>query len=310
MPIMKIMIGLPRSGKSTISNRLHEQKGYTVVSRDTIREIEFGNKSNMDNEEEVTKIFNSQLTYSLERKENVVIDNCNVYYKARKPFYELAKKHGYSISLEVTIVSLEELILRAQADSFPEFVIYNMIKKNDIATLEIIDKNIHNEIYEINYSCTEFSMPDYSNFEQDNINHNENLADHMLTTSKIMSQISEKYVAQKNDIKIASELHDIGKLYTKEYSLEKNTYTYYGHSNISSFILLHKLLSESKQRKELSDGNILSLFLVHYHMSKYTGIPKILQNVMDSNQKYSKWLNILNLLHKADKYRINKSGRI
>lgn len=76
-PEIIVLSGIPNSGKSTWVRTQQEVDLYEVVSRDTIREIYFPAPYiySKQNEEEVTRIFNSYLNRYVRWGRNIILDN-------------------------------------------------------------------------------------------------------------------------------------------------------------------------------------------------------------------------------------------
>ncbi len=90
---MIIMCGGPRTGKTTHVNDLIDQ-GYVPVCRDDIRRA-LGVRFKAVLESQVNKYSKVMLESLLIRGVPlIVIDECNINKKARRPLIELAKKHN------------------------------------------------------------------------------------------------------------------------------------------------------------------------------------------------------------------------
>lgn len=79
---MVLLVGRPASGKSTLTKRSFLPHGYIQVNRDTL-----GTK------EKCLKVTGQ----ALEKKQSVVVDNTNPKKEDRKPYIDLAKKHGIPV---------------------------------------------------------------------------------------------------------------------------------------------------------------------------------------------------------------------
>lgn len=133
-PEMIILIGLPRSGKSSFRKKYYIN--YACISRDNIREAEFGFKGNMENEGLVTRLFNKQLTDALNKKQNIIIDNTNMQRKYRRQFIQQAQAHGYNIKAIVIDTEYEQVIINAKKEDFPIEVIESMKNRFAIPTMD------------------------------------------------------------------------------------------------------------------------------------------------------------------------------
>ena len=74
---MVLMVGPPASGKSTLTKRFLESKGYVSVNRDTLH-----------TQEKCQKVAEE----SLKKGKSVVIDNTNPAKHVRKAYIDIAKK--------------------------------------------------------------------------------------------------------------------------------------------------------------------------------------------------------------------------
>ena len=136
-PLMIVMCGLPGAGKNHfIENSIHNYIGdHVVISRDDIREelgITTGIGTNQQ-EDSVTKIFNSRLQEALSNHQNIVINNTNIRKKYRKELIEKAKNFGYRTRIYVVCRPYEKLREARPGDTW-EIVIDRMIKNFEIPT--------------------------------------------------------------------------------------------------------------------------------------------------------------------------------
>jgi predicted kinase len=97
MKKMYMLIGLPRSGKTTFRNQLIKQKtiDLTVVSADELRMLMFNKRFDVDNEPLVwyhRKIFLRSL---MVHGKNVLIDETNTTIARRKGLFDLCEQYKY-----------------------------------------------------------------------------------------------------------------------------------------------------------------------------------------------------------------------
>lgn len=95
MNTLKMMIGLPRSGKSTWvkNNRTTE----VIVSADELRKIVYGQPFWVDGETLVWCIREMFLKSLLFQGVDIIIDETNTTFERRNSIIVLAKKYGYNI---------------------------------------------------------------------------------------------------------------------------------------------------------------------------------------------------------------------
>lgn len=77
MPKITVLIGIPCSGKSTWARNMQKYPSIRTISRDTIRANCFTQpyQYNLINEELVTRIHDTAFHYSVEKKEDIILDN-------------------------------------------------------------------------------------------------------------------------------------------------------------------------------------------------------------------------------------------
>lgn len=109
-----IMVGLPRSGKSTYADKY---KGYkAIVSADQLRYLVYGQRFWGPGEDMMWAIRKIALTMLMEQGIDIVIDETNTTAARRKPIIELARKHGYSVEAIVIGTPKKTCIARAIAE--------------------------------------------------------------------------------------------------------------------------------------------------------------------------------------------------
>lgn len=106
-PEMRVMFGLPGSGKNYKIEQNGWSERYVIISRDDIREELFGDKGCHDDEEKVTKVFNKRLMEAIERRDSIIINNTNLKMKYRKVFYDLCSIYNYKYIVDTCERPLE-----------------------------------------------------------------------------------------------------------------------------------------------------------------------------------------------------------
>lgn len=113
-PAVFIMVGLPRSGKSTYVERYKGLKA--IVSADQLRYLVYGQRFWGPGEDMMWAIRKIVLTMLMEQGIDIVIDETNTTAARRKPIIEMAKKYGYFVEAVVINTPEEVCIERAQAE--------------------------------------------------------------------------------------------------------------------------------------------------------------------------------------------------
>lgn len=95
MRTIKIMCGLPRSGKSTWikNNKTNE----VIISADDIRYLVYGQRYWQDGESLMWSIRKIILEYMMKQGLDIIIDETNITKESRKSIIKLAKKYNYYI---------------------------------------------------------------------------------------------------------------------------------------------------------------------------------------------------------------------
>lgn len=133
MKKLRVLIGMPASGKSTYALKLlQEEDNWFRVSRDDIRMTMFGTEHDPKIEGFVSKIQNMLMLKALKSNMNVVVDNCNIRASYRNDLYDLAKLNGDVLYEEVIFnTSLQDCIERNKnrARKVPEDVLVKFAKE-------------------------------------------------------------------------------------------------------------------------------------------------------------------------------------
>ena len=113
-PTVYIMVGLPRSGKSTYAKR---HKGLcAIVSADQLRYLVYGQRFWGPGEDLMWAIRKIILKMLMEQGIDIVIDETNTTVSRRKPIVDLAREYGYFVEAVVIDTPKETCIERARAD--------------------------------------------------------------------------------------------------------------------------------------------------------------------------------------------------
>ena len=108
-----ILVGLPRSGKSTwIKNNKREED--VIVSADQIRYLVYGQRFWSKGEPLTWAIREIILRMLMEQEKDIIIDECNVSPNRRKPIIDLAKLYKYEVNCIVICTATETCLQRAR----------------------------------------------------------------------------------------------------------------------------------------------------------------------------------------------------
>lgn len=89
-----LLVGIPGSGKTTLSKKLSE-KGYTTISADAIRQELYGDEAEQGDPKEVFDVFYERMDKILSSGADLVVDNTNLKAQYRQEITERAKPFGY-----------------------------------------------------------------------------------------------------------------------------------------------------------------------------------------------------------------------
>lgn len=128
MKKLVLMVGIPGSGKTTLSKMLIE-RGYAVLNADSIREELWGDATDQREASKVFEIFFKRLDDLLDLQKDIVIDNTNTNPRHREQSIVRARQKGYEdIQLWVLDVPLELCLERnkTRERQVPEDIVTKM----------------------------------------------------------------------------------------------------------------------------------------------------------------------------------------
>lgn len=118
MADLNIMVGLPRSGKSTLTEFLTKRsKQAVVVSADTLRYLVYGQRFFGKGEPLLWAVHDIVVQMLLEQGIPIIIDETNTTVKRRRKYIELANKHGYSVVCHVVTTGEGVCLERARSEN-------------------------------------------------------------------------------------------------------------------------------------------------------------------------------------------------
>ena len=146
IPTMYLMVGLPRSGKSTWINENKDRLDAIVVSNDWIRENILHAPNKKATEPAIWMITDSCMRILLSQGKNVILDGINLTKSVRRFFVDAALECGAKIVVVQMATSLEECIKRNKTDhKLPDSVIESMCCTFQYPSLDECDEIIYIE---------------------------------------------------------------------------------------------------------------------------------------------------------------------
>lgn len=266
-PFFYLMCGLPGSGKSTFAKELKAKtdriKGLNetvLLSSDELRKEMFGDENNIEHNGEVFNEMRRRTKENLKAGNNVIYDATNISSKRRTNLlqYELKNIECDKVCVYIPTIWLDCIENDKKRDrQVGREVIIRMRNQLDIPMYnegwDYIQINKENNIlrgfsmYDFDFSTLE----EYKNFlssnpllekcvgfNQNNPHHDFTLDEHMYKTYQNLLNYGADY-----KLKVASLLHDIGKVYCQTTD-EDGISHYYAHDRISAQLAVSLLKND------------------------------------------------------------------
>jgi predicted kinase len=258
-----MLMGLPASGKSTVSEDLSQQFNAEILSSDQLRKELYDNEGNQDNNQKVFEELNKRANRLLAEGKNVIYDSTNLNRKKRKHlinhvikadekiiFYlnthfntclERDKNRSRVVGREVIERMYKNLHIPVLNEGWDEvnFIYENKMVLNVLhrySLEEVLVKGLsHDELFEkLGLIIPEFN--DILNLAQDSSYHSFSVSRH---TYHVYKHILENYEGDiKTEMLWAGVFHDLGKAFCKSffnYKGEEGKYAnFLGHEYVSS----------------------------------------------------------------------------
>ena len=95
--ILLVLRGLPGCGKSTLTEDIMKKyQDAVIISNDLLRISDNTYDYNINNNNEIYRLnYSNLINYIIEKKELIIIDNCNLSFHILESYIELSNKHGY-----------------------------------------------------------------------------------------------------------------------------------------------------------------------------------------------------------------------
>ena len=118
-----ILVGLPRSGKSTIACQLQDTGNAMRLNADTIRYNMYGENYIGSLEPYVWAEFEHMYKYLLQTGINICIDNTNIKQSNRETLIKSAKEYGYKKIYEFFIDTPMETCFQRAMETGKEYLL-------------------------------------------------------------------------------------------------------------------------------------------------------------------------------------------
>lgn len=288
-----MLVGLPSSGKSTLTEQ-YKEDGFIIHSSDNLRIKLHGDLSGKNATANIFDELHKRIITDLKNGENVVYDATNLVSKRRRGFLQQIKKIDCEKVSVVVATPYNDCIDRdrKRKKKVGSEVIERMYK-----SFQIPCKQEGFDRVEIKYNVEEdfyLNLADQLQFLQ---TVNQNNSNHTMTIGNHCRAVSNTLIHSET-LRYAGLLHDFGKLFTASFKDShgrvSNQCHYYSHESVSAYDSMFYHMDRPME-------DILeSALLINYHM-----LPHTLKEDK-TIEKYKTFLseefwNKLMLLHEADK---------
>lgn len=288
-PTLKVIVGIPGSGKTTYCNKYTDVHGGVHISSDSIRRELYGDESIQGDSNYVFHVMQERTLNALSTGKSVLYDATNIKRKDRMTI--LDKLPSYvTKECEIIWAPIEMCIERDR----------NRERSVEKEVIDRMLRNFETPYYDEGYNHIYIRTPSNFNFNnyidemveatripQDNPHHTLNVYEHCLKCSELV----KKYVKEENiifdqDIIVAAMRHDVGKPYVKSFTNSKGEVTdiahYYGHQGVGAWMVL----GEGRCGVSVS-------WLVAHHMDPYLNT-KYYRSIPEFMKQH------IDILHRAD----------
>lgn len=259
-----MVIGLPASGKSTITKALAEKYKAIIHSSDAIRYELFGSEDVQDKNNLVFRTLHNRVKQDLINNKNVIYDATNISYKKRKSFLthlnQVDNINCQKICYLIATPYEKCLEQNRQRDRVvPEHVIRKMYKSIYIPQFYEGWDNIeifwNTEGYYLDTNELFNGENGLNKIEQDNPHHTLTIGKHCLKCFQLCEQKLDELGLEDFELNMASLYHDIGKRFTKSFRNSKREFTeiahYYNHEFVSAYDSLFIFYQQGFENKEI-----------------------------------------------------------
>lgn len=305
MAIVRVLIGIPGSGKSTYAAELR-QNGWVVNSSDSIREELYGTADEQSHNDEIFNAMYRRTVNGIVAGFNVCYDATNLSSKRRAALIKNFKSNKSIPSdtrYEAVVIAtpFDECVRRNynRERRVPYNVILSMMKRFEMPAewegwdeIRVFGNEDPNGVLKYNEL-----LKIAEHLPQDNSHHTLTVGAH-LDKAATLYFCREKNV--DNLIFAALAFHDLGKIYCKQFTDARGNPSdeahFYGHENVSTYLYL-SLLAIANINGELREGDKEVINLIQHHMCFYKD-EKYLEKVL---QRYGQdFMNKLAIFHIYD----------
>lgn len=274
-----MFVGIPASGKSTMSAAYREQ-GYLVLSSDEIRDtlLEGTGLGGIPEQErahihrQVFETIRKRTGEAMKQGQSVVVDATNLGRKRRMSFLKQFRQFDCTKKCVLFITSAEICMERNRKRTgnarVPESDMQRMLCNFECPNYwEGWD-----EIIPVTDAVPyQFPVGEIRGFDQDNPHHSLTLEEHMAAAARFCAEQGYGEMLER-----VAACHDIGKLYTKQFRNSRGEPTedahYLGHDNYGAYLYLTemccgKTLTEEDFRKVLYETCLINCHmrpLIHW----------------------------------------------
>lgn len=307
-PILKFLVGIPSSGKSTYAEKMKEE-GYVIHASDALRIELYGNVNIFDKNGELFNELHKRIKADLIVGKNVVYDATGINRKKRMAFLQ----HIKSIDcVKDCVVLATPYNMCVQSDKKREKKVGSEVIKRMYFNFQFPMKQEGWDNIELIYHPDiDWTNPEYNMYAemQNLIKINQNNEHHKLTIGhhcyKVWRLLKKELNKTNYDLVISGLIHDYGKKKCMSFENSRGEFGefahFYNHHNISTYDAMFYI--EQELREDGIDSTIKDPLQVLAYISEHMQIHLLKEE--KSIKKYIEFVgqdfwNDLVLFNKAD----------
>lgn len=297
-PVLTVMVGLPGSGKSTLSYRLAQETNTVIFSSDELRKEMFGDTEDQNHNADVFNELHKRIKHCLNNGGNAIYDACNISSKRRRAFLSELKKIDCVKKCVIAATPYEQCLKnnKNRDRQVPEYAIDNMYKHwNTPYWFEGWDD------IQVCYWDDERKNPtdwciEYMPYKQDNPHHVHTLGNHCVEAALYGFRNFGRLVGY------AAMIHDNGKPFVKKFENYKgkpdDVAHFYNHENCGAY---NTLFFDIDKEILLDVSILVNLHMHPYNWEREQGAKR--EKLCNKYKKLwgDKLYNDVLALHEADK---------